>query len=183
MRSAFAEARFDSGCIASPASLTIDSVRREPSETRRSNERAGDFALQGEEFRRRLGFSQRLDGFRSLLDAFTAASNDVLAEALGTGRGDTAGGDERFDIRLGDVGEFLGDFGRLADGFLAALTGVGQQALELVGTRQGVELGEVAEVGEPIVGVDGHEIIPFSLSRRRSSARGWWWSGRPWRGA
>src|SRR5947199_10845035 len=37
-RSALAEARFDSGWNASPASLTIDSVRRELSATMRSNE-------------------------------------------------------------------------------------------------------------------------------------------------
>src|SRR3990170_7068996 len=38
MRSMFCEARFDSGWIASPVSLTSDSVRREPSETMRSND-------------------------------------------------------------------------------------------------------------------------------------------------
>ena len=70
----------------------------------------------------------------------------------------------------------VGGMGSVPGAFLAALTGVGQQALELVGTRQGVELGEVAEVGEPIVGVDGHDVelrICVAVGRDRAGEVRW----------
>ena len=108
-RWALAVARFEIGWKASPASLTIalghlralgdDAVERG----------AGEFALKLHIFGRRLGFGERTDRVRGLLDAVTAGADGVLAQGAGAFDGNLAGFDDRFDIGAGQIGELFGD--------------------------------------------------------------------------
>ena len=113
-RSALAEARFESGWNASPASLTSDSVSFELSATARSNEArakspcscrysVGDLASASE----RIASAACSKPSRLLGD-------DVLADRAGALGGDAAGLDHRLDVGAGEIGELLGDLLALA---------------------------------------------------------------------
>src|SRR4029453_2480937 len=100
---------------------------------------AGQLALQLEELGRRLRLGERLHGGSRLLDALAAAVERVLADRACTAGGDAAGFGQRLDIGLGDPGQLFSGLLRLADDFLAALAGFGEQGLEFVGAREGVD--------------------------------------------
>ena len=110
-------------------------------------ERSADqLALQLEELGRRLDVGEGLHSGRSLFDALTAVGQDVLTDGAGAGGGNTAGLGNRFDVRLGDLGQLFGGLLRLADDFLTALAGIGEDGLEPIGARQGVEREQLGEI-------------------------------------
>ena len=134
MRSALRLARVDSGWIASPASLTNGLGQLRAFGDEAVERSAGQLALELEELGRRLRLGEGLHGVRSLLDAFTAAWRRRPGRSCGRRR--RRCGRLRRAPRhwpwLSSV-EFLSGLLRLASDFLAALAGIGEQGLELVG--------------------------------------------------
>ena len=125
-RSALAEARFESGWNASPASLTSDSVSFELSATARSNEARAKSPCSCRYSVGALGLGERADRVRGLLEAVALLGNDVLADRASTFGGDAAGLDNRLDIGAGEVGELFGNLLAALHELLAALVGVGE---------------------------------------------------------
>src|SRR6185369_7631634 len=113
---------------------------------------ASELALQLQVLGRRLGFGERTDRVRCLLDALAAGGDNVLADRAGALGSDAAGLDHRLDVGAGEIGELLGDLLGTLRELLAALAGIGEDRLEGRERRDGVK------AVEELV---GHGLNPF----------------------
>ena len=194
MRSALRLARFDSGWIASPASLTSDSVSFERLGDDAVERRASELALQLEELGRRLGFGERADRVRR-----------PARRRHGRARRRPGRSSGHLRRRCGRPRRTLRHWpwrGRpaprrpsatCATSFLAALAGIGEQGLERGRRREGVEARRTA-VGDRrswswsfrLRGARRSCGAAVRVVRRAVLARGVlraWPSWRPWRRA
>ena len=156
-RSALADARFDSGWNASPASLTSDSVswnsRRLHDRTKRGRNRPATADIRSATWLRRANGSRP----RPVRSRCGSADN-VLAERASALGGDAAGLDYRFNVGTREIGQFLSDLLAALREVLAALTGVGEQRLERRERGNGVEAVEHGLGGhglDPLLGRNG----------------------------